>query len=184
VLNETIDQLHRCLLSFLNLAGKPSLMIAGETIVYHSCIRMVCMAGISTSSFRRSSKAHSFSWWRHILSRPLEPILTSSSSILVPLLTGMPSRYLWSLVLPFIRSAVPYIQAWLTPSNHTPIPALTGGKPMAGYHRRTEESRRHSCCWLATGMATKSLRMWYSMRTLLQAERCWRDFHFSFCNMA
>jgi len=58
----------------------------------------------------------------HIVSCPLEPILTSTPSVLVPLLTGTPSRQLWSLVLPFIRCAVRYIPAWPTPSNHTTIP--------------------------------------------------------------
>jgi len=37
------------------------------------------------------------------------------------LLTGMPSRYLWSHVLPFVHSTVPYIP---TPSNHTPMQLL------------------------------------------------------------
>jgi len=69
------------------------------------------LAGISTSPFHRSSKpTRSADGW-------------CTPSILVPLLTGMPSRYMWSLVLPFIRSAVPYIPAWPTLSNHSPIPA-------------------------------------------------------------
>jgi len=57
LLNETTDQQHRCLLAFLNLAGKPSL-IAEETVACHSCTRlfMVWQAGISTSPFRCSSK--------------------------------------------------------------------------------------------------------------------------------
>jgi len=50
LLNETTDQQHRCLLSFLNLAGKPSPII-GETVAYHSSTRC-----ISTSPFRHSSK--------------------------------------------------------------------------------------------------------------------------------
>jgi len=63
----------------------------------------------------------------HFVSCPLELILTSTS-ILVPLLIGMPCRHLWSL-LPFIHSTVPYIPAWPTPSNHTSITAVTGGNP-------------------------------------------------------
>jgi len=38
LLNETTDQQHRYLLSFLDLAGKPSLTV-GETVAYHSCAR-------------------------------------------------------------------------------------------------------------------------------------------------
>jgi len=55
LLNETTDQRHRCLLSFLNLAGKPSLIV-GETVAYHSYKSLHGLAGISTSLFRRSSK--------------------------------------------------------------------------------------------------------------------------------
>jgi len=87
------------------------------------------LALISTSPFRHSSSPLVQLMATRFVSCLLELILTSTLSILVPLLTGMPSRYLWSLVLPFIRSTVRYIPAWRTPDNHTLIPAVTGGNP-------------------------------------------------------
>jgi len=101
------------------------------------------LAGISTSPFRRSSKqAHSFSWWRvwrHILCLVFS---NRSYSILVALLIGTPSRHLWSLVFPFIRSAVPYVSASPTPSNHTPISAVTGGNPWLAFTEELQNRRR------------------------------------------
>jgi len=67
------------------------------------------LAGISISSFRRCSSPLVQLMATYFVSCPLEPILINTPSILTPLLTGMPSRHLWSLVLPFIRSAVRYI---------------------------------------------------------------------------
>jgi len=129
LLNETTDQQHRCLLSFLNLAGKPSLIV-GETVAYHSCTRVFTVWLVFPPRLFVVLPSPLVQLMAtHFVSCPLEPILTSTPSILVPLLTGMPSRHLWSLVLPFIRSAVRYIPAWSTSSNHTPIPAVTAGNP-------------------------------------------------------
>jgi len=55
LLNETTDEQHRCLLSFLNLAGKPSDRRRNSrlSLMYKS---LHGLAGISTFPFRRSSK--------------------------------------------------------------------------------------------------------------------------------
>jgi len=129
LLNETTDQRHRCLLSFVNLAGKPSLAVE-ETVAYHSRTRVFTVWLVFPPHlFVVLPSPLVQLMTTHFVSCPLEAILTSTPSILVPLLTGMPFRHLWSLVLPFIRSAVPYIPAWPTTSNHTPIPAVTGDNP-------------------------------------------------------
>ena len=127
LLNETTDQQHRCLLSFLFLAGKPSLII-GETVAYHLCteVFMVWLV-FPPHLFVVLPSPLVKLMASHFVSCPLELILTSTPSILVPLLTGMPSRHLWILVLPVVRFTVQCIPAWPTPSNHTPIPTVTGG---------------------------------------------------------
>jgi len=82
-----------CLLSFLNLAGKPSDRRRNSrlSLMYKS---LHGLAGISTSPFRRSSNPLVQLMATHSVSCPLEPILTSTPSILVPLLTGITSRHL------------------------------------------------------------------------------------------
>jgi len=89
LLNETTGQQHRSLLSFLNLAGKPSLIV-GETVAYHSCTRVFTVwlvfpphLFVVLPSLLVQLMA------THFVSCPLEPILTSTPSILIPLLTGI-----------------------------------------------------------------------------------------------
>ena len=69
------------------------------------------LAGISTSPFRCPLRPPIQLMMTHFVSCVLVLILISTPSILAQLLIGMPSRHLWSLVLPFIRSAVPYVPA-------------------------------------------------------------------------
>jgi len=114
-------------------------------------------------AFSSFFQAHSFSWWRHILSCPLEPILTNTPSIIVQLLTGMPSQNLWSLVLPFICSSVRYIPAWPTPSNHSPIPAVTGGNPWPAV---TEEPKSQWQTWLTVVLSCLSVTLVYCGQTV------------------
>ena len=115
LLNETTDQRHRCLLSFLSLAGKPSLII-GETVAYHSCTRVFMVWLVFPPHLFVVLPSPLVQLMAtHFVSCPLEPILTSTPSILLPLSTGMPSPA--------------SVKSRPTPSNHTPIPAVTGGNP-------------------------------------------------------
>jgi len=52
-----------------------------------------------------------------------------------------------TLVLPLIRSAVRYIPAWPTPSNHTPIPAVAGGNtwPAITEEEPKNKTRDNNC---------------------------------------
>jgi len=94
LLNETTDKQHRCLLSFLNLAGKPSPII-GETVACHSCTRVFTVWLVFPPHLFVVLPSPLVQLMAtHLVSCPLEPILTSTPSILVPLLTGMPSRHL------------------------------------------------------------------------------------------
>jgi len=157
LLNETTGQQHRCLLSFLNLAGKPSLIV-GEIVAYHSCRNVFTVwLVIPPHLFVILPSPLVQLMATHFVCCPLEPILTSTPSILVPLLTGMPSRHLWSLVLPLIRSAVPYIPAWPTPSNHTPIVAVTGGNPWPAI---TEEPKNHGTVILVLSHSHHAYQFW------------------------
>ena len=70
--------------------------------------------------------------------------------ILVALLIGTPFRHLWSLFFPFIRSAVRYIPAWPTPSNHSPIPAVTCVTEEPKKHADTLWSRMNHFYYLIT----------------------------------
>jgi len=84
----------RCLLSFLNLAGKPFLIV-GETIAYHSCTRVFTVWLVFPPHLFVVLQSPLVQLMAtHFVSCPIEPILTSSPSVLVPLLTGMPSRHL------------------------------------------------------------------------------------------
>ena len=138
LLNETTDQQHRCLLLFLNLAGKASLIV-GETVAYHSCTTVFTVWLVFPPHLFVVLPSPLVQLMAtHFVSCPVEPTLTSTP-IHVPLLTGMPSRHLWSLVLPFIRSAVRYIAAW--PTNHTPILAVTGGNPWSAITKEPKNTR-------------------------------------------
>ena len=77
------DQQHRCLLSFLNLAGKPSLIV-GETVAYHSYTRVFMVWLVFSPHlfvFLLSPPIQLMA--THFVSCLLEPILTSTPSILV-----------------------------------------------------------------------------------------------------
>jgi len=94
LLNETTDQQQWCLFSYLNLAGKPSLIV-GETVAYHSCTRVFTVWLVFPPHLFIVLPSPLVQLMAtHFVSCPLESILTSIPSILVPLLTGMPSRHL------------------------------------------------------------------------------------------
>jgi len=138
LLNETTNQRHRSVLSFLNLAGKLSLIVE-ETVACHWCKRVFTVWLVFPPHlFVVLPRPPFLLMTTHFVSCLLVLILTSTLSILAQLLIGTPSRHQWSLFLPFIRSAVPYVPARPTPSNHTPIPAVTGGNPWPAF---TEEPK-------------------------------------------
>jgi len=94
LLNETINQRHRSLLLFLNLAGKPSLIV-GETVACHLCTRVFTVWLVFPSHlFVVLPDPLVLLMATRFVSCPLEPILTSTLSMLVPLLIGTPSRHL------------------------------------------------------------------------------------------
>jgi len=137
LLNKTTNQRLRSLLSFLNLAGKPSLIVK-ETVACHSFTRVFTIWLLFPPHlFVVLPRPPVQLMMTHFVSFLLVLILTSTPSILAQLLIGTPSRHLWSLFLPFIRSAVPYVPARPTPSNHTPIPVVTGGNPWPAFTEET-----------------------------------------------
>jgi len=101
----------------------------------------------------------------HFVSYLLVLILTSTP-ILAQLLTGTLSRHLWSLVLPFVRSAVPYVPARPTPSNHTPIPAVTGGNSWPAF---TEEPKNQRA-FLYSSMYSSEIYKNYKHSTRMNSE--------------
>jgi len=144
LLNETTNQQHRFHLSFLNLAGKPSLIVE-ETVACHTCTRVFTVWLVFPPHlFVVFPRPPVQLMTTHLVSCLLVLILTSFPSVLTQLLIGTPSRCLWSLVLPFIRAAVPYIPARPTSSNHTPIPAVTGGNPRPA---STEDTSKSASLW-------------------------------------
>jgi len=79
--------------SFLNLAGKPSLIVE-ETVTYHSCTRVFTVWLVFPPHLFVVLQSPLVQMMTtHFVSCPLEPILTSTPSVLVPLLTGMSSRH-------------------------------------------------------------------------------------------
>jgi len=91
------------------------------------------LAGISTSSFRRSSKP--------TRSADGDTFCVLSSQIDAYKYSFYPHTIVdCNVLLPLIHSAVRYTPAWPTPSNHTPIPAVTGGNPWPAI---TEEPKNH-----------------------------------------
>jgi len=123
LLNETTDQQHRCLLSFLNLAAKPSVIVE-ETVAFHSHIRVLTVWLVFPPYLFVIFPSPPIQLMAtHFVSCLPESILTSTPSILVP--ASVKS-------LPCIHSAtVSYFPHRPTPStgNHTPIPAVMGGNP-------------------------------------------------------
>ena len=91
LLNETTNQRHRSLLSFLNLAGKPSLIV-GETVTYHSCTRVFTVWLVFPPHLFVVLPSPPVQLMAtRFVSCLLKSMLTSTPSILIPLLTAMSS---------------------------------------------------------------------------------------------
>jgi len=109
LLNDTTDQ-HRCLLSFLNLAGKPSLIV-GETVTYHSCTRvfMVWLVFPPHLFVILPSPLVQLTATHFVLSSRTDPYKYSFYPRTIVDWNALPASV--SLVLPFIYSVMQYIPA-------------------------------------------------------------------------
>jgi len=137
LLNETTDQRHWCLLSFLNLAGKPSLIV-GETVAYHSlCARVFTVWLVFPAPlfvFLPSPVVQLMA--THFVSCPLEPILTTYNYSFYPrpvvdwnALSAIQASRICEVSS--FHSFVPLCRTFQPDQLHltTLRPAVTGGNP-------------------------------------------------------